>query len=183
MNRLLCCGDSNTFGWDPRDPLGGRYRRAWPPVLQELAGVVCINQGLPGRRIPENSAALDALRGIVESISPDAMLILLGTNNRYLPPYDTAEQTAGKMDGLLAFLRKAFPSLPLLLLGLPPMDNNGEWVKAVNVKYAELAKKYALPYYDPSPLDLPLCFDGLHLTEEGHVMLAQGIYESGILNI
>lgn len=182
MRKLLCYGDSNTFGWDPRDPLGGRYERPWPSVLQELSGMECVNFGQPGRRIPESYAERDALRRIVKSMAPDAVLILLGTNNRFLPPYDTPEQTAGKMDALLSSLRSAFPSLPLLLLGLPPMEHNGGWVGAVNTKYATLADQCALPYYDPSPLELPLCFDGLHLTEEGHTLLAEGIWKSGIVD-
>ena len=145
--------------------------------------MACVNFGQPGRRIPVNAAELDALRHIVKSMAPDAVLILLGTNNRFLPPYDSPQQTAGKMDALLSFLRSAFSPLPLLLLGLPPMEEHESWVKAVNAEYAALAIRYALPYYDPSPLELPLCFDGLHLTEEGHALLAEGIWKSGIIHI
>ena len=182
MRKLLCYGDSNTFGWDPCDPLGGRYEHPWPSLLQELSGMECVNFGQPGRRIPESYAELGALRHIVQSLAPDAVLILLGTNNRFLPPYDSPKQTAGKMDALLSFLRSAFSPLPLLLIGLPPMEEHKSWVKAVNAEYAALADQYALLCYDPSPLELPLCFDGLHLTEEGHTMLAEGIWKSGIVH-
>ena len=27
---ILCYGDSNTFGWDPRSFFGGRYNEPWP---------------------------------------------------------------------------------------------------------------------------------------------------------
>ena len=28
--KVICYGDSNTYGYDPRDPLGGRYDMPWP---------------------------------------------------------------------------------------------------------------------------------------------------------
>ena len=35
--RLLCFGDSNTYGYDPRSYLGGRYGETvrWPCLLAE----------------------------------------------------------------------------------------------------------------------------------------------------
>lgn len=185
MNKLYCYGDSNTFGWDPRDPLGGRYDKSWVDILQELSGIPCKNKGRPGRRIPESEAELHTLRRVVTESGADAMLILLGTNNRFLPPISSPEETAQKMESLLIFLRESFPGLSLYLLGLPPMElpgeESGDWVREVNRLYAALAEKYALPYYDPTPLKLPLCFDGLHLTEDAHRLLAEGIHRSGIL--
>ncbi len=185
MNKLFCYGDSNTFGWDPTDPLGARYDRPWVAVLQELSGIECLNKGRPGRRLPESRSEFDTLSRVVAQSGADALLILLGTNNRFLAPTDEPETAAAKMDTLLAFLRSEFPAMALYLIGLPPMRLPGSdcegWVREVNGLYEALARKYALPFFDPTPLDLPLCFDGLHLTEEGHRRLAEGLWQSGIL--
>ena len=180
MNKLFCYGDSNTYGWDPRDPMGGRYDKSWVDYLQELLGVPCVNAGQPGRRIPESPAELNVLRRMVTESGTDAMVILLGTNNRFLPPVTSPAETVRKMEKLLLFLRDSFPDLSLYLPGLPPMtlpgEDSGAWVSEVNRLYAALAEKYALPYFDPLPLELPLCFDGIHLTEDAHKLLGTALY-------
>ena len=179
MNKLICYGDSNTFGWDPRGPLITCYDRPWVTALEELSGISCVNKGRPGRRIPESDAELSTLKRVVANSHGDAMLILLGTNNRFLAPNDSASETVRKMDALLSFLRSEFPDFPLLLMGLPPLDipgeESGEWVSEVNTLYAQLAEKYAIPYYDPK-VELTLAFDGVHLSEEAHNTLGNDLY-------
>ena len=51
--RLLCYGDSNTFGYDPRSYLGGRYPESvrWTALLI-AKGWNVINKGENGRSIP-----------------------------------------------------------------------------------------------------------------------------------
>lgn len=187
MAELLCYGDSNTYGWDPTDRLGRPYEKPWVTVLQELSGLSCQNLGMPGRRIPEDEISLSSLSATLRrETEVKALLILLGTNNRFLPPYDSPESCAEKLERLLCHLLREHRGLRLLLLGLPPMALPGQdtenWVISVNLLYAELARKYLLPFCDLLPLQLPLAYDGLHLTEAGHRKLAEGILESGILN-
>ena len=43
--KVICFGDSNTYGYDPRGPFGSRYDRPWPDLLAELTGWQVINQG------------------------------------------------------------------------------------------------------------------------------------------
>ena len=182
MNKLICYGDSNSYGWDPTLPLGGRYERSWVEHLQELSGVACINQGLPGRRLPTQAAELQALVALLTSLRGDGLMILLGSNNRFLPPYNSPEETAASMDALLLYLRITLPELSLFLVGLPPMQLPSEdsmiWINTVNRYYAELAHAHSLPYFDPLPLGLPLCYDGVHLTAQGQRILAEGIWKA-----
>ncbi len=51
-HRLLCCGDSNTYGYDPRSYLGGRYPETvrWTALLN-AEGWQVINEGENGRSI------------------------------------------------------------------------------------------------------------------------------------
>ena len=39
--RIFCFGDSNTYGYDPREPLGGRYPAdaRWPELLRRVAAL------------------------------------------------------------------------------------------------------------------------------------------------
>ena len=40
--RLLCYGDSNTYGYDPRSYLGGRYPQSvrWTALLRDMGGTL-----------------------------------------------------------------------------------------------------------------------------------------------
>ena len=53
MTRILCIGDSNTYGYDPRSYFGDRYPEdiRWTGLLRK-AGYEFINCGQNGREIP-----------------------------------------------------------------------------------------------------------------------------------
>ncbi len=88
--RVLCYGDSNTYGYDPaRD---GRYGddERYPMVLQQLLGDdwTVIEEGLPGRTaafddpITEGMNGLALITPILMSHAPlDTVTIMLGTND------------------------------------------------------------------------------------------------------
>ncbi len=88
--RVLCFGDSNTYGYDPaRD---GRYGddERYPMVLQNLLGDnwSVIEEGLPGRTavfddpITEGMNGLALITPILMSHAPlDTVTIMLGTND------------------------------------------------------------------------------------------------------
>lgn len=88
--RVLCYGDSNTYGYDPaRD---GRYGDddRYPMALQKLLGDdwTVIEEGLPGRTavfddpITEGMNGLKTINPILMSHAPlDTVTIMLGTND------------------------------------------------------------------------------------------------------
>lgn len=51
---VICFGDSNTYGYDPRSYLGGRYGpdSRWVDILAEKTGWTICNMGQNGREIP-----------------------------------------------------------------------------------------------------------------------------------
>lgn len=51
---VVCFGDSNTYGFDPRSYLGGRYgpQSRWVDLLGAETGWTVFNQGENGRRSP-----------------------------------------------------------------------------------------------------------------------------------
>ena len=54
--RVLCFGDSNTYGYDPRSYFGGRYPAIsrWVDLLAAKTGWDVINAGENGREIPRS---------------------------------------------------------------------------------------------------------------------------------
>ena len=74
--RILCFGDSNTYGYDPRGFFGDRYgaEDRWVDLLAKQTGHECINAGANGREIPRNPYALRLLR---EQAPMDLFLVML----------------------------------------------------------------------------------------------------------
>ena len=57
--RLLCYGDYNTYGYDPRSYLGRRYPESvhWTALLKRYGWQVC-NRGENGRAIPSSDGEI-----------------------------------------------------------------------------------------------------------------------------
>ena len=71
---VICFGDSNTYGYDPRSYLGGRYDAdsRWVDILAEETGWTVCNLGENGREIP---ASPDF------PADTDLLIVMLGTND------------------------------------------------------------------------------------------------------
>lgn len=178
--RLLCFGDSNTYGYDPRSTFGGRYapKDRWPDLLAQKTGWEVINRGENGREIPHHPHTLRQAAELVAGLGPgDAVLVLLGTNDLLLGL--TPEQVNGRMETLLQTL------LPLgrrLILVTPPPMVRGAWVPEDSLVtavarlgegYRLLAEKLGVGLVDTAGWPLELAFDGVHLTEAGHHAFAE----------
>ena len=169
--RILCFGDSNTYGYDPRGFFGDRYgaEDRWVDLLAKQTGRECINAGANGREIPRNPYAL---RLLAEHAPVDIFLAMLGTND--LLQGATAKEAAARME---AFLSQLLPHYKQILLVAPPPMKRGAWVPTDELvaesirlaeKYKFLAEKLNIPFVDTRHWNIELAFDGVHFTEEGH---------------
>ena len=165
--KVICFGDSNTWGYDPRSFLGDRYDHPWPEYLGELTGWELVNAGSCGRRVPRRAVELPA--------NVDLVLVMLGTND--LLNGDEPETVAQRME---AFLKTLGPVH--LALVAPPTLCRGEWVGSEELvrRSKELANAYrkiaGLPgvrFVDTKDWNIPLCYDGVHFTEQGHRIFAE----------
>ena len=163
---VICFGDSNTWGYDPRSWLGDRYANPWPDHLAKHTGWEVINLGRNGQEIPKK----------IPPYHCDLLMIMLGTND--LLQGNTPEQVCARMESLLKTI-----SQPVLLIAPPPMQR-GEWVPdsslienvhRLSKDYAALAARLHIPFCDSASWNLPLCFDGVHFTEEAHLRFAENL--------
>lgn len=74
--KILCYGDSNTYGYDPRFYFGGQYPEnvRWT-VLLERHGWQVFNRGENGRSIPQRKWDVDAAIQTIKSLRPDIVTI------------------------------------------------------------------------------------------------------------
>jgi len=178
---IVCYGDSNTFGYDPRSFFGGRYpaESRWTDVLEKRTGHIVKNCGMNGRTIPRRECELRDFEKSAADESADLLIVMLGSNDLLLgADADTAEQ---RMAGFLEILQLQRECV--LLIAPPPMES-GEWVTEERIKaesrllaekYRVLAKKTGICFADAGEWNVELSYDGVHFSEAGHRAFAEGI--------
>ena len=176
--RILCFGDSNTYGYDPRGFFGDRYGAGdrWVDLLAKQTGHEVINAGVNGREIPRNPYTL---RLLDEHAPVDVFLVVLGTND--MLQGTSAKEAADRME---AFLNQLLPHCKQVLLICPPPMRRGAWVPTDELvaesihlaeEYKSLAEKLNIPFVDTRNWNIDLTFDGVHFTEVGHHAFAENI--------
>ena len=165
--KIICYGDSNTYGYDPRSFLGDRYpaESRWVDILARKLGCTAINAGMNGREIP---------RYPVKFEPAELLLIMLGTNDllQGISPQQVRERMRKSLDTI------EFDKSKILLI-TPPLMKLGAWVPDTALVDASKNLHYqGLGVRCIGPWELPMCFDGVHLTEEGHVQLAEYIAQA-----
>lgn len=169
QKQVICFGDSNTWGYDPRSFLGERYEAPWPELLARKTGWNVVNEGENGRRIPGHPVPF--------SEDTDLLIIMLGTNDLLVEV--TPEAAAARMEAFLTEL--SLPRERVVLIG-PPTMKPGAWVPSqklaeasitLNRKYKAMCERLGICFADAEEWKVPLTFDGVHFTEEGHGMFAE----------
>ena len=178
---ILCYGDSNTYGYDPQSPLGGRYppQVRWPDQLAALQ---------PDREIPRRPWEVQRLEEALKRSSPvDAVVILLGSNDLLQMSPPQAEVVVERMRALLAWLlvrRGQWGGQTQFLLAAPPPMRRGAWVadeawaeasRHLAEQYGALAREQGIAFADGGAWGVELAFDGVHFTQRGHLAFAQGM--------
>ena len=172
---IICFGDSNTYGYDPRSYFGGRYDvdSRWVDILAAETGWKIRNMGQNGREIPSAVPGLPA--------DTDLLIVMLGTND--LLQGRTPEQAAERLERFLAGI--TLDRNRILLIAPPPVAL-GEWVPSpqlIDDSHAfarlcqALAEQMGIRFADAGKWDIPLTYDGVHFTEQGHKAFAAGLLE------
>lgn len=234
---IICYGDSNTYGYDPRLGGSGRYEEdsRWTGILAQRLGEKIENHGICGRCIPHlTSQVTTACTEIQEWIRREGCIelwIMLGTNDLLQKKRFKAEDVALRMDMFLEKLltghgeeccvregarcpgdiclapTETESECPLYQTALdplqestasvrsrlkirliaPPLMQYGAWVnedrlyqesRRLGLEYQKIAEKWQLDFTDAGKWELPVVFDGVHLSEEGHRIFAERLLDA-----
>ena len=182
MGRMVCIGDSNTWGYDPRSCLGGRYEAdaRWTGLLSS-AGWDVVNLGQNGAEILRREITIQNLRTRLEALRPmEWVTVMLGSNDLLMG--FSPERAAERMEAFLT----ALSGFPLLLIA-PPRMQRGAWVEsdelvdasaALAAQYQALAQKLNVRFLDAGSWNVELTFDGVHFSPAGHRAFAEGLRKS-----
>ena len=179
---VLCFGDSNTYGYDPRSYFGSRYpeEARWVDILAEKTGLNTVNAGENGREIPRRDAEYRQFQELLDQCRADYIIVLLGGND--LLQGASPETAAYRMKRFLSQI-EGIDRSQILLVG-PPPKKLGAWVPDESMiraseelcdAYETLAGEMGVRFVDAGEWDIELCYDGVHFTEKGHEAFADGM--------
>ncbi|WP_447968459.1 SGNH/GDSL hydrolase family protein [Nitrospira sp. M1] len=197
--KILCFGDSNTWGSIPVTGLRYPFRVRWPGVLQsELGkGFVIIEEGRNGRTTvlddpnQRGCNGKPALKLTLHVHYPlDLVILLLGTNDLKNSFDRDAEDIAQGVQELgrivLSNDQSSRGIAPMLLLVAPPMVR-GEahpsgFFRGADLKSSFLAEQYRVvasrlgcEFFDAGTIIQSSLEDGVHWNKEAHEMLGRGL--------
>lgn len=199
MKRVLCFGDSNTWGYDPAT--GERFDRdvRWTGVLRQALGpdFEVIEEGLNGRTTVWNDPiegyknGHDYLVPCLETHRPlDLVALMLGTNDlkrRFsLSAYDIG-QGAGVLLRAIGYSKAGSDgNAPRVLLLAPPpvakltffaemFEGSEAKSKLLGMHYKAVAEEYNVAFLDTATVIRSSDLDGIHFEAEEHNKLGRAV--------
>ena len=178
--KILCFGDSNTYGYDPRSYFGGQYpaQYRWVDLLAQRLSCTAVNAGENGREIPRREGELQRFDLMLSNQKPlDMLLVMLGGND--LLQGNSVEAVAQRMEDFLT--RIPLEKTKIVLIG-PPRLKPGAWITddrlledcvRLNAVYRTVAEKLGVRFVDATDWDIDVTFDGVHYSEKGHKTFAE----------
>lgn len=205
MRRILCFGDSNTYGYDPKDGRYGEGER-WPMRLSAALGAdfAVVEEGFGGRTCVYDDPIEGGYKSGASYLPPclmshnplDLVILMLGTNDakrRFgLTPVTIGEGLAQLVRLIRLYGQDAGGQPPAVLIVAPaPVEPSVlntrmaesfgeraiEVTRGLTAEYARLARLMRCAFFDAAPVAEVSSIDGVHLSRRGHARLAEALAE------
>ena len=200
MKRVLCFGDSITWGFNPSDGTRYGFDQRWPGILElESEGAIrVIEEALPGRTTNTDSPYMPSRNGakvlemVLETHTPiDIVIIMLGTNDLWLGfDYSASEITTDCLS-LVWTVQKSrsgpeYGVPEILLIAPPPLGKLSAYMnlffkdrektsKELAALYKIGTKTAGVKFLDASKHVKASSVDGVHLEPGEHKKLARAV--------
>ena len=203
QKRILCFGDSNTWGYIPT---GGRYdeHTRWPMRMQEVLGVgyAVVEEGFNGRTCVYDDPVEGGFKSGVAYLPPclmsqnplDAVVIMLGTNDtkvRFgLTPMTIGQSMMQLVRTVKIYAMNEAGDPPHIIVTAPPpiLDNLmatrhaecfGEQAigvsKGLSAELHRITKLLRCDFFDAAPYAEVSTLDAVHMTARGHIQLGEAM--------
>jgi lysophospholipase L1-like esterase len=190
QERILCYGDSNTWGFSPLN--GSRYSEdiRWPGVLRRCLGegFTVIEDGLNGRTLCAFGMEGDLLNGAEHLITLlgthehlDLLILYLGINDIFVDPHMPVTAMEEELERLVDNARRTQESLPVLVLAPLPVNVGGEYRAYYHEQieksfrlipaFERVSSRKGCAFLDTSGVISASRKDGVHLEAEEQIKL------------
>lgn len=201
MKKILCFGDSNTYGFVPQSGLRYNINTRWTGILQKL----CNNEfEITEAGCNNRTAFIDNPAGINQTgykILPeylktnffDIVILAIGINDlqRFFNP--TLNEFEQGMEKLIQITKNLSPKSKIILICPSKLNlagiNNGifsyqfdkisvEKSGKLSPIYKSLAEKYKCHFIDLNNIVEVSSLDGLHFSPKSHKTIAENLYKN-----
>lgn len=198
MKKILCFGDSNTYGYIPQS--GKRYDKntRWTGVLQNLSGeeYSVIEAGCNNRTCfcdNPDGVIFTGYKCISQYLTEDLdyIILFIGINDtQFVYDASLAELQSG-LENLLNLIYSKVPQVKVVLLAPPRLNENIlnthfsfmfdktsiEKSSRLAEIYKNVALKFNCDFIDLNKIIEVSKKDGLHLEPDAHKKIAENVYE------
>lgn len=196
MKKILCFGDSNTFGYNPNN--GSRYNEnsRWTGILKNLCknNYEIIEAGCNNRTAFSNNpngiqfTGYKVLPEYLKQIY-DTIIFAIGINDLQKFYNPTLEEFETGIENLIKKIRESLPNCNIIILSPSHITENIlnsnfrfmfnqtsiEKSKQITPIYEKIANEYNCKFLDLNKIVAPSEIDGLHYEVEEHKKIAQSI--------
>ena len=199
MQRILCFGDSNTWGYDPETDERYDHKTRWPRVMGSILGdeYEIVEEGLNGRTtvwddpVEGLMSGLNYLKPCLLSHKPlDIVIVMLGTNDlkdRFcVSAYEIAKSAGRLVQMIQASDTGPKGSAPEVLLISPPpivLGEDGLDTRQLGLEksrqfareFEEVAKQLGCNFANAGQFIESSPVDGIHFSAESQRQLGDAI--------
>ena len=194
MKKIICYGDSNTFGFNPKD--GSRFdeNTRWTSKLQNILGndYNVVNEGLCDRTGFVNnpkgflfSAQKHFPKMITKTDNIDLIILAVGSNDlqfQYDVSFGAIEKGLEKLINIAQEKTENIIIVPPVILSEKVLEGFFSYQfdktsiiksKKVGRIFRQIANVYHCGYFDINKITSPSDYDGLHYDENSHILTAE----------
>ena len=203
MKRVLCYGDSNTYGLNPHTNLRYSEKERWTGILQEILGneYAVIEEGLNGRTTVLSEPGMEYRNGysylepcLLTHIPVDYLIFMLGTNDTKIlfgkEPKEIAAQMRKLIETAQRVLQEDNTKECKILLVSPaalgdkvadgPLGHefdaeSARKSKELSFYYKKEAELAGIDFLDLAQFVESSDIDGIHLSVDAHKIIAERI--------
>ncbi len=183
MYRILCFGDSNTWGYNPVNGLRFSEKERWPGVLSRTLGdgFRIVEDGLNGRRVLDSRSSFET--SLNENGPLDVIIIFLGVNDICFESDIRIDDILAGISEMIRIIRGSRDSAgdiaaEIILIGAVPINEvqvedclycmEAEKIVGFSEGLRHLAETEGCGYIDSGRIIRASELDGIHLEASEH---------------
>lgn len=191
--KILCYGDSNTYGMNPLDGSRYDYNIRWTGMLQNILGngFEIIEEGQNGRTTiyddekPNRNGMKDLIPCLNKHKPIDIVILMLGTNDLKTRFHASSQDIANNVSQLVDVIQKETKAQIILVSPMEVTEGieNGAFGDSFDASAVARAQEFSKYYQivaqekncifvDAAKCSKPSNIDHLHMSEEAHQNLA-----------